>query len=66
MSLSSIEPPKILEEADALKTSYGNSRAGEIETLVVPDSEVLEPETMTEARVREQARRGWPRLARKV
>jgi len=53
LSLSSIEPPKVLEETDPLKTSYGNTRAGEIETLVVPDSEVIEPETMAEARVRE-------------
>ena len=53
MSLSSIEPPKILEETDPLKTSYGSTRAGEIETLVVPDSEIIEPETMAEARVRE-------------
>ena len=30
LSLISIEPPKILEEADPLKTSYGNTRAGEI------------------------------------
>ena len=54
MSLSSIEPPKILEETDPLKTSYGSTRAGEIETLVVPDSEIIEPENeMAEARVRE-------------